>query len=336
MANTAKLNLPLIDDNMVADVPRDVNAIANGIDAKAGAANGLATLGADGKVPAAQLSVSQPPDASTTRKGIVQLNDSVTSTSTTQAATANAVKQAYDEALAGKQLGVEQKANLVAALNSIGVSATTSETWAQLIPKISAVIRATGNATAAQVLAGATFSNAGANGLTGTMANRGVGGTVTPGTTNQTKAAGYYSSAITILGDADLLASNIRAGVNIFGINGSLQPQFYASGSGSGLPYRKIFTLAGGGEESRPYLTITGLTFAPKLIKVKLGNNLVTIYSSSDISSAYQNVRIIAYEDVGISISGRSYQSTQLTGPNYELPGFTSSGTLSWTWEAFA
>ena len=98
MANTAKLNLPLIDDNMVADVPRDVNAIANGIDSKAGAANGLATLGSDGKVPAAQLSVSTPPDASTTRKGIVQLNDSVTSTSTTQAATANAVKTAHDRA----------------------------------------------------------------------------------------------------------------------------------------------------------------------------------------------------------------------------------------------
>ncbi|EOV4911007.1 phage tail protein, partial [Edwardsiella ictaluri] len=35
-------------------------------------------------------------NASTTRAGIVQLNDSINSTSTTQAATANAVKQAYD------------------------------------------------------------------------------------------------------------------------------------------------------------------------------------------------------------------------------------------------
>lgn len=37
-----------------------------------------------------------PPDASTTQKGIVQLNDTTTSTSTTQAATANAVKQVKD------------------------------------------------------------------------------------------------------------------------------------------------------------------------------------------------------------------------------------------------
>lgn len=37
-----------------------------------------------------------PPDASTSQKGIVQLNDATNSTSTTQAATANAVKKAYD------------------------------------------------------------------------------------------------------------------------------------------------------------------------------------------------------------------------------------------------
>ena len=38
--------------------------------------------------------------ASTSKAGIVQLNDTVTSTSTTQAATAHAVKLAYDKAVA--------------------------------------------------------------------------------------------------------------------------------------------------------------------------------------------------------------------------------------------
>ncbi len=209
---------------MTADVPRDMNALANGIDAKVGVAGGLATLGADGKVPAEQLSVQAPADASTTRKGVVQLNDAVNSTSTTQAATPNAVKKAYDEALAGKQAGIDRKAEVVAALNSIGVAASTSESWAQLIPKMAAIIRATGNATAADVLTGKLFSNAGANGLTGTMPNRGAGGTVTPGTTNQTKAAGYYSSAITILGDLDLVSSNIRSGTNVFNVLGTLIP----------------------------------------------------------------------------------------------------------------
>ncbi|MDH6675715.1 hypothetical protein M2277_006436 [Paenibacillus sp. LBL] len=215
MAQTANLGLPLIDANMTADVPRDMNALANAVDTAVTEAVEGVTV----------------PDATTTQKGIVQLNDTLTSTNKTQAATADALRRVYDEALAGKQLGVEQKANVVAALNSIGVSATTSDTWPQLIAKISGVIRATGNAVVADVLAGKTFSNASGNNLTGTMANRGAGGTVTPGTTNQTKAAGYYSSAITILGDPDLIAANIRTGVNIFGVVGTMiEGKQYASG----------------------------------------------------------------------------------------------------------
>lgn len=58
-----------------------------------GAANGVASLDGGAKVPTSQL-----PSASTSAAGIVQLVDSVSSASTTQAATANAVKQANDNA----------------------------------------------------------------------------------------------------------------------------------------------------------------------------------------------------------------------------------------------
>ncbi|MDO0876766.1 tail fiber protein [Anoxybacillus gonensis] len=58
-----------------------------------GAANGVASLDSGAKVPTSQL-----PSASTSAAGIVQLNNTTNSTSTTQAATANAVKQAYDKA----------------------------------------------------------------------------------------------------------------------------------------------------------------------------------------------------------------------------------------------
>ncbi|ALA68954.1 hypothetical protein GT50_01275 [Geobacillus stearothermophilus 10] len=60
-----------------------------------GAPNGVATLDGSGKA-----LVSQLPSASTTQAGIVQLNDTLTSTSTTQAATANAVKQVNDAVVA--------------------------------------------------------------------------------------------------------------------------------------------------------------------------------------------------------------------------------------------
>lgn len=168
MATTPNLNLPLIDDNTTNDIKRDFNALANAVDQSVS-------------------SITIPP-ASLTEAGKVQLSDAVNSTDKTKAATPSAVKLAYDEATAAKQLGVEQKANVVAALNSIGVSASTSETWAQLITKMSGVVKATGNATPAQVLAGATFSNASANGLVGTYVGAqligGVGTLITSDTTS--------------------------------------------------------------------------------------------------------------------------------------------------------
>ncbi|CAM2950559.1 tail fiber protein [Paenibacillus sediminis] len=117
MANTTNLNLPLIDGTMTADVPRDINALANAVDEKAGAANGLATLGADGKVPAGQLNVQPPADASLTQKGIVKLNSATNSTDETTAATPKAVKTAYDLASAAETpAGAQTKADT--ALNS--------------------------------------------------------------------------------------------------------------------------------------------------------------------------------------------------------------------------
>ncbi|MNJ28661.1 Phage tail fiber repeat protein [compost metagenome] len=188
------------------------------------------------------------PSASVTEAGIVKLSNATNSTSETLAATPRAVNSAYDAATAAQttanaantaaataqaradsafQLGNERKAEVVAALVAKGISASTSESWDSLIVKLNSIVKATGNAVTADVLSGRTFSNAGANNLIGSMPNRGSGGTVTPGTTNQTKAAGYYSSAITIAGDSNLVADNIKSGIKIFDVVGNLQPKRY-------------------------------------------------------------------------------------------------------------
>lgn len=68
--------------------------------------------------------------------------------------------------------------------------------------------------------------------------------TYTPTTSNQTIAAGQYlSGAQTILGDADLIAGNIKSGISIFGVNGSLSLSSFEPGnvyfygnSDSGVP----------------------------------------------------------------------------------------------------
>lgn len=69
-----------------------------------------------------------------------------------------------------------------------------------------------------KVLTGTTIA-----GTPGTMPDRGAGGTVTPGTTNQTKDAGYYGTPITILGDPDLIPGNFPKDVNLFGVQGILE-----------------------------------------------------------------------------------------------------------------
>ena len=60
MPTTPKLALPYPVPSDPADVPTDMGELATAVDAKAAVANGLATLGADGKVPAAQLPAQAP------------------------------------------------------------------------------------------------------------------------------------------------------------------------------------------------------------------------------------------------------------------------------------
>jgi hypothetical protein len=78
-----------------------------------------------------------------------------------------------------------------------------------------------GDATAADVLIGHTFSAGPLNGVAGTMPDNGAGGTVTPSASTQTKAAGYYSSAITISA-VTFTAANVLTGTTIAGTAGTM------------------------------------------------------------------------------------------------------------------
>lgn len=87
--------------------------------------------------------------------------------------------------------------------------------------KTGTCVQATGNAVAGDVLSGKTFSKSGSAGLSGTMANRGAV-VITPTTTNQAISAGYHNGSGYVVGDASLVAGNIKSGVNIFGVAGTL------------------------------------------------------------------------------------------------------------------
>jgi hypothetical protein len=59
--------------------------------------------------------------------------------------------------------------------------------------------------------------------------------TITPGTSNKTIASGrYLTGTQTIKGDANLVAGNIKSGVNIFGVSGTYEGSGSSGGGSSG------------------------------------------------------------------------------------------------------
>lgn len=84
-----------------------------------------------------------------------------------------------------------------------------------------------GTAVAGDILSGKIAFVDGAQ-ITGTIASK-TAQTYTPSTSTQTIASGQYLSGTqTISGDANLVAGNIKSGVNIFGIAGTFNPQYTA------------------------------------------------------------------------------------------------------------
>ena len=90
-----------------------------------------------------------------------------------------------------------------------------------LLTELAGKVTPTGNAVAEDVLEGKTFINNSGEVVTGVIVNRGGSQTVTPGTSNKTLDAGYYSNNITVAGDANLKAVNIKNGVQLFGVTGT-------------------------------------------------------------------------------------------------------------------
>ena len=81
-------------------------------------------------------------------------------------------------------------------------------------------VSVTPSVTAGYVSAG-TAGNASVS-LSATVTTK-AAATITPGTSNQTIASGtYLTGTQTISGDANLVAGNIKSGVSIFGVSGSM------------------------------------------------------------------------------------------------------------------
>ena len=125
-----------------------------------------------------------------------------------------------------------------------GPTAGTGHTLDEIMA-IAPAVDDTHGATQTHVLAGQTawgLTSGQWGPITGTMPDNGTL-TLTPTTTQQTIAAGYHNGSGYVEGDIDLIAGNIKDGVDIFGVAGTYptspvpktgQTQCYTTTSGSG------------------------------------------------------------------------------------------------------
>lgn len=105
-------------------------------------------------------------------------------------------------------------------------------TQTDLLGQISAALEGKGSASlpqltnpagAAQILKDYEAIDEAGTKMTGTIPSQ-AAQTITPGTADKTIAAGRYLTGVqTIKGDANLVAENIKSGVSIFGVSGSLK-----------------------------------------------------------------------------------------------------------------
>ena len=141
---------------------------------------------------------------------------------TSSVITADNVQGAIDQLFTSVSNG---KSQIASAITGMGVSTSANDSFAQMATNIGNI--ETGydtsqvTATANTVRSGYKFVNSSGQLITGTIPSKGAQ-TYTPKTVSQTIAKGQYLSGNqTIQGDGNLVASNIKSGVSIFGVSGT-------------------------------------------------------------------------------------------------------------------
>jgi len=182
-----------------------------------------------------------------------------------------------------------------------------------------------GNALASNLLSGKT-ATVDAGLITGTMPNNGVIN-ITPSANNQGVAAGYTSGG-TVYGDANLVAGNIKSGVNIFGVAGNLTPYSFTPGT---------FVLL-----SAPTARATSSTTYAKLKEFqvqKSGVIRVSFYLSSGSTGddaygrIFKNGVAFGTERFQTGLSGATYTEdiTVAIGDIIQIYAHTGNGTMGIT-----
>ena len=183
-----------------------------------------------------------------------------------------------------------------------------------------------GDATTGDVLSGKTFSSDSDVGITGTMPNRGAVN-ITPGTAAQTIQEGYHNGSGSVAGDADLVASNIKNGVNIFGEVGN-----YTGGGIKAVVTGTATLTVTAGTVVTQDITITAVSDYEKCVPIV---EVITRGSDADADNmnmiafltSNTNLRIIRYAAGTNSGHTIRYQVLEFENIKSLQKGATASGT---------
>lgn len=144
-----------------------------------------------------------------------------------------------------------------------------------------------------KMLSGIKAHDSNGDSVTGNIASK-AAATYTPTTSDQTIAAGQYlAGAQTIKGDANLVATNIKKGVDLFGCVGT-----YEGTGGSGGSTNQIDTATATPASNATTVTFTGLKGTPKWFIFFPNTNVPAVYGSRRITSHIFN----GTSDVGQSL----------------------------------
>lgn len=142
--------------------------------------------------------------------------------------------------------------------------------------------------------------------ITGSMPDNGVYN-ITPGTSNQSIPAGYHNGSGVVYGDADLIAGNIKSGVNLFGINGT-----YMGGGNNPIGSIQTFTINYSTTYNGP-----GIVFSIMKANSNTYSSLVPIFFNTSFRCNGTNSLLIdgiyLAHPYGADISPKGYCSTNYT-----------------------
>lgn len=235
---------------------------------------------------------------------------------TSSVITADNVQGAIDQLFTSVSNG---KSQIASAITDMGVSTSANDSFAQMATNIGNIktgpdwSQVQSPAGAAQILAPYQTYDSSNKLIKGTITSKGAQ-TYTPKTVSQTIAKGQYLSGNqTIQGDGNLIASNIKSGVSIFGVSGS-----YTGG-----------VIYGQGEvsSSSPDKTITFFLNGSYDYQTEIDNKEFAIVRSLRIGYNY-NYRIVDYIPQYISLVNQMGSTVCYT---YNYNGYVDNIQLNLT-----